>query len=48
MTKEERERINEYLDKAYDGVHEYAEELLDTCVITDWLGKIYEVVNKEE
>ena len=48
MTKIERERINEYINKAYDGVVEYAETLESTDVITDWLDKIYELINKED
>lgn len=47
MTKRERKKINEYLDKAFDGIEEYAETLESTDVIREWLDKIYELVNKE-
>lgn len=48
MTKTEREKINEYLDKANDGITEYAETLESTDVIRYWLDEIYKLVNKED
>lgn len=37
-------KIIKLLDKAHDGVEEYAETLEDTGVITEHLGKIYEII----
>lgn len=44
MTKAEKERIKNYIDKVYDGVEEYTETLEDTGVITKWLDKILEII----
>ena len=48
MTKREKRKINEYLEKASDGIDEYAETLESTDVIREWLDKIYEIVNEED
>ena len=49
MMKEQEKILNKIqkeINKAYDGVVEYAETLEDTDVITDHLGKIEELINK--
>ena len=47
MTATEIRQIKRYLNKAYEGVEEYAETLEDTWVITEWLDKILEIVEGE-
>ena len=47
MTITEIRQIRRYLDKAYEGVEEYAETLEDTWVITEWLDKILEIIERE-
>ena len=44
MTITETKQIKKYLNKAYEGVEEYAETLEDTGVITEWLDKILKIV----
>lgn len=47
MTKRDLKRIINLLDKASDGIEEYANTLEDTNVIRNPLDRIYNIVEKE-
>lgn len=47
MTDVKLKRIIKLLDKAMDGIEEYAETLEDTGVISDPLEKIYDIIENE-
>lgn len=47
MTKATLKRIQKLLDKASDGIDEYASTLEDEDVIRDPLDKIYDIIEKE-